>query len=384
MYTFQKSLLPVAASLILAAFSTFAQHENPSPNNKQNSLGDQDSLKVFTEEVRLPVLALDEYGHYDPSLELQDILILEDGVPQEVKSVRHIPSSVLLLLDTGGDGVGLGGQSKRTWTTREAARQVISHLPQGDAISIINFSDTVDLVQSWTTNKQDADRSLVRKVHSGRRVRLAEAIASAVSSLKERPEGSRQVVLITDGVGTTSAQQNLGDAVKELVAARAAVHIISYTNLVRQKAPNKKPGVLANQKKSADIIADAGRDPTMPPGTNRGMMATSTGGFGIRFDPAMRRRRAAYEEDVRKSEVWLTTLARETGGRILLPGTEDDLIAQGAAVARDIGAEYVVTYRPKRPLSEASPGEYRRIEIAPRRSGVTLRTMHGYTAKPLG
>src|SRR4029077_15795911 len=118
--------------------------------------------------------ALDEYGHYDPTLELEDILILEDGIPQEVKSVRHIPSSVLLLLDTGGDGVGLGGMSKRTWTTREAARQVVSHLPQGDAISIIGFNDTVDLVQSWTSDKQQADKSLVRKLHSGRRVRLTD------------------------------------------------------------------------------------------------------------------------------------------------------------------------------------------------------------------
>jgi len=142
--SYRKRFFPGLAVLLFSFVITAAQGSRTAAPTDQSPPADQESLKVFTEEVRLPVLALDEYGHYDPSLELDDILILEDSIPQEVKSVRHVPSSVLLLLDTGGDGVGLGGMSKRTWTTREAARQVIARLPQGDAISIIGFNDTVD------------------------------------------------------------------------------------------------------------------------------------------------------------------------------------------------------------------------------------------------
>jgi hypothetical protein len=69
---------------------------------------DQETVKVFTEEVRLPVVALDAYGHYDPTLELDDILVLEDGVAQQLRSVRHVPANVLFLLDTGGESSGLG------------------------------------------------------------------------------------------------------------------------------------------------------------------------------------------------------------------------------------------------------------------------------------
>ena len=46
--------------------------------------------------------------------------------------------------------------------------------------------------------------------------------------------------------------------------------------------------------------------------------------------------------------------------------------------ARHIGSEYVVTYRPKRPLANAKQGEYRNIEVAPRRTGLTLRSRRGY------
>jgi hypothetical protein len=37
-----------------------------------------------------------------------------------------------------------------------------------------------------------------------------------------------------------------------------------------------------------------------------------------------------------------------------------------------------VTYRPKRPLAEANPGEYRRIEVASRRVGLSLHARRGY------
>ena len=91
-------------------------------------------------------------------------------------------------------------------------------------------------------------------------------------------------------------------------------------------------------------------DPTMPPGQTR----SPTYGVTFRFDPAMRRQRKAYEADVRKSHRRCRTLADETGGRIYLPVAGDEMIAQAREAAREIGSEYVVTYRPKRPLALAT------------------------------
>ena len=79
-----------------------------------------------------------------------------------------------------------------------------------------------------------------------------------------------------------------------------------------------------------------------------------------------------------KSQQALKSVAEETGGKILLPVNSQEMIAQANEVARAIGAEYVVTYRPKRPLAQASPGEYRRIEVASRRVGLNLQARRGY------
>ena len=90
----------------------------------------------------------------------------------------------------------------------------------------------------------------------------------------------------------------------------------------------------------------------------------------------------AYEKALKGSDQRLTSLADETGARILKPVTAAEMIDRAAEVARDIGAQYVVSYVPKRPLAEAKSGEYRRVQVASRRVGLTVRSRRGYIATP--
>ena len=78
--------------------SSSPQNPLPFPTPKSE---EQEPVRIFTEEVRLPIVALDQYGHYDPTLEADDVLVLEDGVAQQIKSVQQLPVNVLLLLDVG-------------------------------------------------------------------------------------------------------------------------------------------------------------------------------------------------------------------------------------------------------------------------------------------
>ncbi len=366
-------LLFLAAFLGIAAVPGASQEPSkpqasPSPTEKE-----QDKVRVFTEEVRLPVVALDAYGHYDPTLELDDILVLEDGVIQQLRSVRHLPANVLFVLDTGGESSGLGGMSKSTSLTRQVASQLVMRLQEGASIAVMQSGNSAEMLQPWTTDKAAVLRTLKNKLISTKRSRISEAIANAGVQLKDRPEGSRHVVMITDGVDTPGVKVDRAEAINKLIAARATVHIISYTEFVRQKSDDKPSSVVAGPRPpSADPIRAT--DPTLPPGTTR----SPSYGVRLTFDPAMKRRRKAYEVEVAKSQQALKNVAEETGGKILLPVNSQEMMAQATEVARAIGAEYVVTYRPKRPLAEASPGEYRRIEVASRRVGLSLHARRGY------
>jgi len=371
--------LVIAALFVIGATRISSQQPSkpqttPQPSPTPLSVEkDQEAVKVFTEEVRLPVMALDAYGHYDPTLVLDDILVLEDGVIQQLRSVRHIPANVLFVLDTGGELSGLGGMSKSTGLTRQVAAQLVAKLQEGASIAVMQSGNSAEMLQPWTTDKAAVLKTLKNKLISTKRSRISEAIANAGVQLKDRPEGSRHVVMITDGVDTPGVKINRAAAMEKLIAARATVHIISYTEFVRQKSDkNSSPVIAGPRPPSSDPISAT--DPTLPPGTTR----SPSFGIGIRFDPAMRRQRKAYEDEIKKSQQALKNVADETGGRIMLPLNRDEMLAQANEVARAIGAEYVVTYRPKRPLAEASPGEYRRIEVASRRVGLSLQARRGY------
>ena len=361
--------------LILFSAAIHAQsNPTPSPTPK---IDEQERVRVFTEEVRLPVIATDAGGHYDAALQADEVLVLEDGEPQQIRSVRHIPGNVLLILDTGGgDNIGLGGLSKKTNTTRAVALRILSLLTSGDQVAVLQSSDKPELLQTWTSDKEVVARVLKSKMFGGKRSRIFESMVKAAQVLADRPEGSRHVVLITDGVETPGGKIDLDEGLKKMVEARATVHIISYTTFVRQKADKLPNGVTVGPKPASTDPFVYG-DPTMPSGDPRSA-GTAIAGVSIRFDPAMKRKRKAYEKETQNSEKWLTDLAAETGGTIFLPVSSEEMMDHADRVAREIGAEYIVTYRPKRPLSAAKPGEYRRVEVAARRVGLYLKSRKGY------
>src|SRR5438876_4844387 len=169
-----------------------AQQPSPSPT-PQNE--EQEPVRVFTEEVRLPVVALDQYGHYDPTLVVDDVLVLEDGVAQQIRSIQRLPVNVLLLLDTGNQ-LGL----KNTNITSAVALRLVSGIHDGNRIAVMQFAERPELLQAFTADKSAITKVLKTKLRSGKTSRLSEAIAAAADQFKDTPAGTRHIVLVTDGV----------------------------------------------------------------------------------------------------------------------------------------------------------------------------------------
>lgn len=364
-------ILAISCGCLMVANAQSGTRPAPSPTPKPE---DQEAVRVFTEEVRLPVAATDTYGHYDPTLTIDDVLVLEDGQQQQIMSIRHLPTNVLLLLDVGNQ-LGL----KDTNLTRDVAMSVINNLFAGTRIAVMQFAQKPELLQPWTTDKTEIEKVLKTKMISGKSSRLPDALSAAANQFRETPPGTRHIVIITDGVDTPGGKVTMTNALKQLNSIQASVHILSYTVLERQalqtqtKVVSKGDGVQRDGNPASNPVANG--DPGLPPGTTR----TPSFKIGaIDTDVAMRRKRKEYERETRESEKELATIAEDSGGRIFLPTNTGELRTQAESVARDIGSEYVVTYRPKRPLSQASPGEYRKVEVASRRVGLYLRSRRGY------
>jgi VWFA-related protein len=367
-----RPILFISVTLALTA-TGLGQKPQPSPSPTPKT-EDQEPVRVFTEEVRLQVAALDQYGHYDPTLEVDDVLVLEDGAAQQVRSIRRLPVNVLLLLDTGNQ-LGL----KNTNVTRNVALRVISGIHDGNRIAVMQFAERPRLLQSWTTDKEAATKALKTQLLSGKSSLLADAMAAAADQFKDTPPGTRHIVLITDGVESPGGKTTLAKSLKQLNTVQASLHIISYTVLARRELQGRNSaikggdGIQRDANPGSNPVANG--DPTLPPGTTR---TPSFRVGSIDTDLAMRRRRKEYERATHASENLLKDIAEESGGQIFLPESTDDLLSEAEGVARDIGSQYVVTYRPTRPLAAAKPGEYRKVEVASRRVGLYLRSRRGY------
>ena len=378
--------LPIEFALVVAinavAWSCYGQQRPsstpaPSPGSELSARTSdpQEPIRVFTEEVVIPIFVYDNNGRFDPTLEADDIIVFEDDVRQTVKSIRPIPSNVLLLLDTAG---GLNPGMKVN-TTREIAIRLVSNLKEGNQVATIQFGGRVELIQGWTRDTDKTIHEIKTRVSSGKRSYLVDALMAAVSQLNKVPAGSRHVVLITDGVDYSSEETKLNEAIRQLLNVHATIHVISYTSLGRKSLGQHYPlfKITGRKRKSAQDIADEILEPTKPSDTKQMRKIYLI----VDTDLAMRRRNKAYEEATRESELWLAALAEESGGDIFLPGSADEMIKQGERLGREIGMQYVVTYRPKRPLSTALEGEYRSIKIATTRAGLRIQSPRGYVSK---
>lgn len=383
----------LVASLASSSLAQSGVRPRPAPTPEE-----EEAERVFTEEVRIPVFAYDEHGRADNRLEIDDVLVVEEGVPQQVKSVRRIPASVLLLLDTGGE-LNL---AVRSGISRDVALALLSRLKDDDSVSLIQFNNRVSLLQNWTTEKEEVARTLGTKLNSAKGSRLSQALIQAARQFEGQPVGNRHIVLISDGVETPGRMSGeeamktlsvesheqrtrMAEAVRQVVAAQVTVHVISYAEMGRLSlAESKKkawgdggpqPGSVASTG-----IARAGIDPTLPPGMSRGGGVGDSMSMGvvITFDPPMDRLRKTYETAMERAGERLKSIADETGGSLLLPASAEEMVGLGGEVAREIGTQYVVTYTPRRPLRAAPATEYRRIHVGSRRLGLNLRARRGY------
>jgi VWFA-related protein len=367
----------VAIGLIPAALYAQNKTPEPLPKSPETVSENQDSLKVFVEEVRIPVMAYDESGRFDPTVEINDLMVKENGVLQQLRSIYRVPANVLLLLDTGGE-LNL---AKNVRLTREIAISLVSNLKQGEQISVIQVNNRVELVQGWTVEKSEVIRALRNKLLSGKRTVLAQGIVAAIEQLKKMPEGNQHLVLVSDGIDSQSDGAEFARAMKTLMEANITTHVISYTSLGLMA---KQPSPTRPREKSFTPEEVVMTLPRMKmPNDNRPDLRDileAKGGMVLDIDRLLRRG-PGIKGELEQREKEFGRLVEETGGGVWLPLSAEEMIGQAARVAQAIDSQYVITFTPERSV-KTKVGEYLKIDVISRRVGLKVRARRGYLAKP--
>ena len=132
-----------------------------------------------------------------------DFQVLEDGVPRTIvdfRSTDQAPISIALLLDTSS--------SMRDANQKQAslvAEAVLKGLGAGDEAALFTFDKNLRQETPFTNDDQVIQAALAKAVMWGQ-TSLYDAVGETAKRLSEQQAPRRAVVVITDGVDTSSAR----------------------------------------------------------------------------------------------------------------------------------------------------------------------------------
>ncbi len=363
-----KYLISAAIVLLFLVIGGIAQEVIPTPTPPEQP------VKIDTEEVQVNVMAQNRFGRFEANLTKEDLLVVEDGVPQEITSLRRTPANVLLLLDTGGE-LNFVRTSKLTGF---AAKLVLKNLKAEDYFAVMQYNNKIEAVSDWSNNKDEAFSAIDKKLFSGKRSRFVEALNEAAKNFQNRPLGNRHLVLISDGTESVATAIERKKAFQNLLAQNITVHIISYTQLEAQIAQTAgKRLKLGNGTKKQAIPPEVEEQilQVMPYGQRIAFKAMIEAPPIVIFDLDTERLKfiGKRREIWLESEAELQDISEKSGGIFFAPETLTTLLTFGAKIAEAIDSQYVLTYLPKRQFADSPQGEIRKIRVSTNCVGVEIK-----------
>ncbi len=299
------------------------------------------TFSVSVDLIKVPVTVFGLDGAPIQELNRDDFRVYEDGERQQIHNfnIDVNPVSVILLLDSSGT---VTKEWKQIKEAAEGFADALATPSKGDRISVITFSDDVQLVLDWGQDMRQVRRAL-SKVQLGLRTNLYDAMLEAAQDQLKNIEGRKAIILLTDFLNNQSVV-GYQDAVQAMVQSQASLYIISKTMMVREAARTQRRVVILN-----DIYQRL---------------------FGD----------ANYiDEFFAKKESQMTDLAEKTGGRCYFPINYNEIKGVYKQVAQELRNQYYLTYVSE---SNKAKNSYHRItvEYLPPASKVIYR--RGYYFKP--
>jgi Ca-activated chloride channel homolog len=279
------------------------------------------TFSATSDLVVLSATALDGKGRPVRDLRPEELRIYEEGRLQRLAHFSEGPeltARVLLLVDASGS---MNGELKTT-SSRMAAQQVLAALSPQDEVAMAGFDSEYWGVVAFTRDRQKI-LSKFGELKPFGSTALHDALDKAARDLASHGEGRRAVVVITDGVDTSSRR-----SVDEVVARSRALDVPIYTISVLSPVDDPASSLFAGRERTA----------------------AATAGSAV-----------------------LTRYAAMSGGAAFAVSDFKGLRQAAEQITAELKHQYRLGYDPP-----AGPKQFRRVEVKSTRKGVVIRTRSGY------
>lgn len=174
----------------------------PSINRLENAFGHSSESNATSTPYFFPLLTL-----------LWVSLIIALMQPEKVDQytqVKNLGYDLMLAVDVSASMQALDfSTSAKAISRLDATKEVVGHFVQerqGDRIGLITFGENAYLLVPLSLDTRSVGKMLNDTVSgmAGNATAIGDAIGLSVKTLRERPEGSRVLILLTDGVDNAS------------------------------------------------------------------------------------------------------------------------------------------------------------------------------------
>jgi Ca-activated chloride channel family protein len=302
-----------------------------------------DVVRVDTSLVTIPVSVRDRNGRYAPDLRREDFRVFEDGVEQRIAYFATVdqPFTVALVLDTSGSTEFSINDMQR------AASAFVEQLKPADRVTVISFDDRIDVLCEPTSDREQLNRA-IRRAHGGGGTRLYDAVEYTLKKRLSRIQGRKAVVLLTDGVDTTSHSASYKSSIRLAEESDALIYTVSYGGF-----RSTLPGVIAQPR--IPLPGGGGIIIGNPRGTGAGGGATAA--------------------DYARGDAYLNELAQRTGGRMYRGNSVVNISQAFEWVAEELRRQYSIGYYPQ---AAGKNGERRQIRVQLTQPNLAVQARDSY------
>jgi Ca-activated chloride channel homolog len=292
------------------------ESELPKIPSKLSKKGEPDTtgLATFKSDVSVvtvDVAVTDSKGHFIPGLPPSAFRVLEDNVPQQIKSISpgEAPMTVALVVEFSARFQQFYGS---TWyQTLTAAYGFAQSLKPDDYLAIVAYDIRPEMLSDFTTDRRKTQEALQRlNIPGFSEANLYDALTDTADRMSGI-EGRKAIVLISSGIDTFS-RKNYGETRKSLQEAGVPVYAIGLMQALRD-------------------------------------MADAMGALG-----------SIARLDFLQADNAMRTFSKETGGMAFFPRFMGEFPTIFQNIHQALRQQYVITYDP---ANKAHDGTFRKIKV---------------------
>jgi Ca-activated chloride channel family protein len=333
-----KSTIFLALPLLLLVLSPRQSHA------QQSHQSEEDVIRVDTTLVTLPVKVTNRQGKVAYGLQQAQFRVFENGLEQEIvyfeapqtgddSQSNSRPLTVALMLDISDS------TEFKLAKIQSAALAFVDLLRLGDRVLVVSFDRQVRVLAEATADRTVLQEA-IKGIKTGGGTSLYNALDEIINTRLARVVGRKAVVLLTDGVDTTSKQTSFENTIRAAETSDVTIFPVQYPtytdfsdNPLRETYSNGSFASVAHVTKNGEFASDA----------------------------------------YKRATLFLRLLADKTAGHFQFADSARNLARSFESIAMQLREQYVLGYYPKSKVAER-----REIKVKVLAPETTVRTRRQY------